>query len=403
MNRFSYILLLTSALVSFAFCSCNKDTEFDGEENPTVEIPIPAEGYIYFASGMPKTRGQEIKPGPLTHNFSVLGYRYPSSWAAIRPQAKQNLRISYTDNNGKVVSEQDKDKDNHVGVFGINHASSPNYTNAKPGTQEIQYNNGVHEYTPLQSWQKNLSYAFFAWYPSTLIANGGNADYIGNPYITYTLPDGVDKEARKSMPDVLTACHIDYTKRDGMTVTFKMNHRLAALDIQAQSLITAKALKETYNDVFGDVADDAEVTVDVTSLSMTLNSIYTTAKIPLNDKDADENIEATNADTKTYTGFTGTTGLRNNEIISLVGNDELLILIPQTTSITASLKVEYTIHCHGKSKKLSVDATNPISIAALESGVYHYLLITFTKTGLFVKADKSTSWEREVDVEHSFE
>lgn len=399
-----FYTLLIFVWAIFTLCSCQQEMEFENDTN--IEIPIPSEGYIFFSTGIADTRGVAIPTGPLNGDFKVLGYRYPSTWGAIKPQAKQTLRISYTNNNNELVDATETNKDNHVGVFGINHASTPNYSTATPGVQTITYDNtsGSCSYTPLQSWQKNLKYAFFAWYPATLVANGGKNDYEGSPYITYTLPDGVDRTARQSMVDVLTACRIDYTKRDGLTVPLKMKHRLAALDIKAESLITASALKDTYNSEFGTVADNAEVMIDVTSLSLTLNGIHTSATIPLDDTDTDKEIEATGSANKTYTGFAAENDIVADDQVSLVGNDELLLLIPQTGNISANVNVNYTVKCDGKEKAFTgVTPSSPITINGLESGVFHYLLLTFTKSGLFVQANKAVTWKDRTDVEHTFE
>lgn len=399
-HRFVYTLLIfVSAIASF--CSCQHDLDLDNDIN--VNIPIPSEGYIFFSSGIADTRGAATPTGPLTGDFKVLGYRYPATWTAIKPQAKQTLRISYTDNGGNLVDASNTGVDNHVGVFGINH-SSPNYALDTPGAQTVEYKNGSFSYAPLQSWQKSLRYAFFAWYPASLVANGGNSAYEGSPYITYNLPSGTTLAARQAMADVLTACRIDYTKRDGLTVPLKMKHRLAALDIKAESLITASALIDTYKSEFGTVADTAKVVIDVTSLSLTLNKIHTSATIPLDDTDTDKEIEATGSANKTYTGFAATNDVTAGETVSLVGDDELLLLIPQTGNISANVNVNYTVRCGGIKKSFeNVTPSSPITINGLESGVYHYLLLTFTKSGLFVQANKAVTWKDKTDVEHTFE
>lgn len=412
MKRICDILFIGSLLLVM-LCACEHSLELENEVGNEVDITIPTEGYIFFSSGMPKTRGAEIKPGPLAADFSVLGYRYPASWGAIQTQAKQTLRISYTNNNGDEVLESKTNVDNYVGVFGIDHASKPNYATVTPNVETVTYSNGVHSYTPLQSWQKNLKYAFFAWYPYNLVANGGNNNYEGSPYITYTLPPGVDRAARQNMIDVLTACHIDYSKRDGMTVPLKMNHRLAVLDVQVKNLINAKALKETYSSEFGKVADNAPVSIAITNFSLKLDGIYTTAKIPLNDKDANEKIVASGSTSKTYTGFAGASNIAENTPTSIVGNDEMLMLIPQTTPITIALRMDYTIKCGNVEKNFSVQTMNSreanyqaidIKVDGLESGHFHYLTLSLTKSGLFVHADKATSWESAGDdVEHTFE
>lgn len=400
MNKgFVYTLLITVSAIA-SLCSCQNELELDNNTN--IDIPIPSEGYIFFSSGITDTRGVATPTGPLKGDFNVLGYRYPSTWVAINPQARQSLRITYTNNDNNLVDATETNKDNHVGVFGINHAT-PNYEESIPGVQKVTYDsaNGSFTYEPLQSWQKNLKYAFFAWYPTELVANGDDPKYEGSPYITYNLPGGVNRAARRSMVDVLTGCRIDYTKRDGLTVPLKMKHRLAALDIKAKGLITADALNDTYKDEFGSVADDAEVVVDVTSLSLKLKGIHTSVNIPLDDTDDSQKMVATGSATKEYTGFDATNDITAGDPVSLVGDDELLMLIPQDGDIPASVKVSYTVKCSGITKAFT-DSTSA-TINGLEDGVYHYLLLTFTKSGLFVQANKAVTWKDKTDVEHTFE
>lgn len=421
MNRYFSILSII-LFIGVTLCGCNED-EMPNLKEEFVDIPIPTEGYIFFNTSKVATRGKDMT-GTLEADFSVIGYRYPSSWTAAEPLATQVRRITYANNEGNIVSGDATNIDNYMGVF--YGTSGKTYTNATPTPQVIKYANGVYGYEPLQSWQKNLSYAFFAWYPSNLVVNPGNngeynEEHYGNPFITYTLPTGVNRDARKQMYDVVTACEIDYTKAaGGTTVTFnRMQHRLAALDIKANSLINADALKDSYTE-FKNVSSDAAVTVDITNISLTLNGIKTNVKIPLNTEDATEKMEATGSMNKTYTGFQGATGIKYYLVenadgtytvldpTSLVGDDELLILIPQEEDITAAIQVEYTVKCGGISKDFSFNTANPqtkvdITINGLESGYYHYLLLNITKSGLFIEAKKNTSWVNQEKVEHTFE
>lgn len=422
MNRHFTILSVFTFAVAI-LCSCSQDSVFEPQDE-VIDIPIPAEGYIFFDVDKVATRGTDMT-GQLAADFSVIGYRYPSTWGAAKPLATQMRRITYADNGGNVISESSTNADNYMGVFFGEDGKS--WSNATPTSQVITYAGGVHSYTPLQSWQKGLSYAFFAWYPSHLVVNPGNngtsnSNHVGNPFITYTLPAETDRDARKNMYDVVTACEIDYKKAlGGTTVTFSnMQHRLAALDIKTNNMVDASALKETYTE-FGDVNSDSPVVVDVTALSLTLKGIKTSVRIPLNTDDDSEQMVASGSENKTYTGFKGASDIPyylkektdgTMEILpptSLVGEDELLILIPQTENIDVAVNVGYTIKCGGKSRDFTFNTADDktkldITIeGGLESGYYHYLLLNLTKSGLFVSIDKGVTWEKGGDVEHTFE
>ena len=397
MNRL-YSIFLISALSLAALSSCSQDNVIeDAEEQGTV---IPSEGYIYFDSKLPQTRAL-VPSGPLKHSFNVLGYRYPSSWTAVKPQAKQTLRVSYTDNNGTEILASDKTKDNLVGVFGIEHTEGKDYTDEEPGVQTVSYSGGLHSYTPMQGWKKKLFYSFFAWYPTSLVANGGNSNHEGSPYITYTLPDD-----QASMADVLTACEIDYSMSKGKSVTLQMNHRLSALDIRANSVITAQALLDNQYTEFAGVQTTSPVTVNITGITLTLNDIYTQATIPLEHTAANGNIVTGSVpadQTYTYSNFSeGKGDVAYNVTSSVVRDSEMLILIPQSQPIQASISVAYSLSCEDKTKT-GFSASKNFEISDLESGVFHYLELSFTKSGLFVKAEKAVTWEVQPDVEHTFE
>lgn len=392
MKTFNKILFLVFALV--ALSACEKNTGID--DTTSVDVEIPKHGYIFFNTERPTTRA-DLKQGKLTQNFNVIGYSYPAvnDWNTVKVQASQSSH----------------------GVFSQTGAS-----------QLVTYADGVHSYDPLKPWSVTSKYAFFAWYPESLDFNTGATkagennttinvdpkDYEGNPYITYNLPTGTDKAARELMYDVMTACELDYEKAEGINVPLTMKHRLAALDVLAISMITPKSLNEAWHtNADGTVenvySDGDVITVQVTEMSLTLESIKTSVKIPLNTDDTSEQLVASGSATPTYTGFTlGTipyyTGA-DNDLVQLIGADEKLILIPQTEAISATISLKYQILCNGTpiSKDGIVEASDSetITINGLKEGVYHYMLVTFTKSGILLQAHADESWE-EYRVEHEF-
>jgi hypothetical protein len=212
------------------------------------------------------------------------------------------------------------------------------------------------------------------------------------------------------MYDVMTACELDYEKAEGINVPLTMKHRLAALDVLAISMINPKSLNEAWK-LTGDAAykDNDVITVKVTDMRLKLESIKTSVKIPLNTNETTEQLVASGSATPTYTGFTlGTipyyTGA-DNDLVQLIGADEKLILIPQTEAISATISLNYQILCNGTpiSKDGIVEASDSetITINGLKEGVYHYILVTFTKSGILLQAQADESWE-EYRVEHEF-
>ena len=406
MKRDNKIWTIVVALV--ALCSCSQEAIIGDEEIP---VPVAPEGYIFFDAAMKTNSRGTIMRDNLHADFRVLGYRYPATWSSAATLAQQSSTISFTDNSGTLTSE-------YMGVFHpmviVDDKETPSQL---PTHQQVTWNGTTHSYTNPQEWENNLKYAFFAWYPATLVANGGNSDLIGKPYITYTLPEGEDRVARQNMHDVLTAERIDYQKRIyGASVVLNMKHRLAGLDIKAGSLINAKGLKETYGTKDADnyveawdketLEDSEAVTLTISDFTLTLENIKTSVKIELNPDYTANGISLTpsGSATKIYTGFEGTTGIgyynSNADLKTLVGNDEKLILIPQNDAIKVSMSMNYTITCKGASKTLPASVSG-ITIDKLEENNYYYLLLNFTKSGLFVKTQVTNLWE-EKTIDHTF-
>ena len=391
------------AIVVISLCACNHETGYDGSDD-TIKIPITPQTGDYIFFDIDRISRGELLEGTLKKDFKVIGYRYATdSWEYAKSQASQSRQFSFLNNNGETVTGQ-------MGVF-----------NNCPLT--VVYDGGVHEYNDqgstykdgsLRQWEKNLRYAFFGWYPTTLDLNGRNKDHEGEPYISYSLPDGTDAEHREAMVDVLTASDIDTYKAKSMSVVFEMQHRLAALDIHASHMITAKALKDSFND-WDEVDDDtAPVTVTVNSVELKLDNIYKNVDIYLN-PDAvilKNDVEyvghyPSGSYTPEFEFVDVGVSFGYNEEKSLVPSNEKLILIPQN-DVTATIStITYTISCGGISKEFTsthnvAEDLDYSTKLPLVEGHYAYLLLTITKSGLFVKVEQAPTWE-EKKVEYEFE
>lgn len=389
------------AIVVISLCACNHETGYDGSDD-TIKIPITPQTGDYIFFDIDRISRGELLEGTLKKSFNVIGYRYATdAWEYAKSQASQSRQFSFLNNSGETATGQ-------MGVF-----------NKRPLTVEY---NGVHEYNDqgtiytdgnLRQWEKNLRYAFFGWYPTTLPLNGDNENLEGEPYISYSLPDGTGAEARKNMVDVLTASDIDTYKAKSMSVVFEMQHRLAALDIHASHMITAKALKDSFND-WDDVGDTAPVTVTVNSVELKLDNIYKKVDIYLNPeavilKEGVEYVGHYPSDpyTPEFEFVDVGVSFGYNEEKSLVPSDEKLILIPQN-DVTATIStITYTISCGGISKEFTsthnvAEDRDYSTELPLVEGHYAYLLLTITKSGLFVKVEQAPTWE-EKKVEYEFE
>lgn len=399
-NKYDHILsLLLSSVIA---CGCTQDfADFE------IEVPTQQKDYIFFNANVPTTRGNMHTSEMLDKDFCVLGYRYAATWESEQQQARQDKRITYTNNLNELVLNTNTSADNYMGVF-------PPEASGIPTTATVTYANSIHAYDNVQEWQNKLKYAFFAWYPSThsnisVYGDGYDSDSKseeGNPHLTYTLPDN-----RTDMCDIMTDCHIDYMKTDGITVSLNMEHRLSALDVRVNSRVNGKALKESYSNVeaWKNIADDADVDIDVYSMMLTLDKIYTKATIPLNTEDETLKMAGSEAAEKTYTvGSTDAVltkvnySLDEKDAVSLFQDGNMLILIPQTDKLKATVSLTYKLTCNGYTHTETFEQNAECNLSGLTRGNFRYLLITVSKSGLSVQPSREANWTP-VDVKHEFE
>ena len=415
MKNYSKIFIFIFGLI--ALCGCEQKTLTQGGVDDEEDFTIPSGSYIFFNVDNP-TRAA-LKVGQLKEPFYVLGYKYTSAdgWKAAKAQATQNRQITFTD------YKQTENVTAPMGVFGLADRYSEGYNSTtsdnSPDKQLVEYSNDVHHYLPLQEWEPNLTYSFFAWYPTSLKVNGeenSNVDYRtveGNPYINYSIAEGAGFVGREKMYDVMTACKIDAKKRHGVNVNLTMEHRLSVLDIQAVNIISAVDIEEIWNNevkvttegftpnggdlatLINGISEDDKVTVTINSLTLNLSKLYRKATISLNTdeetcdykknangdfvldangqqiketiivSDPVENVDfpfvygsVANAENDGKIAYYyDLTAAEDAKVKQLVNSDKKLILIPQNEPITATLTVEYTIECNGVSKTYEIPRT----------------------------------------------
>lgn len=375
--------ILKYSLISIAFafitgCSQNDVLE---DDNAT----YPEYGYIFFDTELGNgTKGTLINPNgpddiPLEADFGVIGYTYVANeWTTAEVQATPN-------------------------VFSINPL-----IDHWPLRVTWNSSNNMHTYTnsasePYVAWIGKQKYAFFAYYPY-------NNNYVkpspynkeGNPYLEFQLPGrgSVNSPADVSTHvDVLTA-HVIDTDYSTRSVSFRMQHRLTAIDIIANNLYT-----------------NGE-TVNINDISITLNNlVYDKVRIPLNSRDVREldyyaGVVEDEDDRKAYykllSGKSINVGL-NTEITAVEGTT--MIVIPQdqkidTTpdnnnddkqdfTITGKVKVKYTVK--GTEYTLSPDFKINRDLLA---GHRYYILLNFSDGDINIVVIESDVWsEREIKYE----
>ena len=388
-------LIYISLCASLFFCSCEKSPVADNPGRDENEILVPIGDYIQFNTEA-LTRGTLINGGTLQDNFDVLGYKYSSSWDAAKVQA---------------TPEVFKRK---VGVKEYDHVETISYNRA----------GGYHDYSDPVEWTAD-KYAFFAYYPceDKAIVTTSRTEVEGTPYIDYVL-DVSNVLAHK---DVMTACVKDTHKqasKQGVNLT--MQHRLSALDFVGYSYVDAKAVNELNKNYPGwtNIPENTPVEIVIDELTITLKNLaYNKVRISL-DKSEDlnqltEEIEAmipSNTNNSTSYEFTyvsesqdpfmfenGVTTILSQTLNEDMENGCPMILIPQNTELICYVDIIYRIKAGDLYSNNEYSVQDSIKITnGLAEGVYSYILIGFTKTGIHLKVEQSALWD-EINVDHQFE
>lgn len=405
MRKLYIILASLSSLV--AFVACGNESHIDPDVNEwgdQEEIFIPGGNGAIFFDVNSKTKGTLLETFPTGEPFKVIGYRYNGEWDVVKQgESSQVSTVTYTNANGDIVTEP-------KGVFYDNETEVSTETNLT-GVQEVTWSGTSYGYAPLKQWVPSLVYSFFAWYPANR-ATVNDASEHGDPYITYNLimpsADVTDETARKVMVDLLSACKINHRKVDGMSVPLQMTHRLSALEMKVASLVKAKDLREVYgtqHPEWADLADNADVTLNITSFTLYFNKIATSVKIPLNTKSSSfgYSVLSWEENVKFFNNYAvGTEGENvSSAAQTFIKAEDVLILIPQTEQITALGTLCYNITCDGYTVSFEDDAKT--FIPNLSPGGFYRLLFTISKSGLVVKVEKAPSWDSAVEIDHDFQ
>ena len=219
------INILALALLAFAFSGCEKQPIYGGaDNNGDVIVSVPTGNYIQFQADA-NTRANLVTDLYLKGSFGVYAYCYDfnKNWDGQRAVAEPNLMW-------------DVDK--------------------KP--LKVTEGNGVYTYSSVVNavdagqveWQSGKKHAFFGYYPyQASKIELSSMDAMGAPYLTYT----VDKSEASNHVDVMTGHVYDITAASNQkTVSFKMNHRTAAVDVALHNAYQYSYAKDQNGDVVED-------------------------------------------------------------------------------------------------------------------------------------------------------
>ena len=249
MKHFFNISLI--ALWAIAFAGCENGGEFGDNKGNSVEIEVPVTGdYITFCTDV-QTRAELITSNYIEDSFGVISYKYDptNSWTAYKVSAKPD-----------------------VDALG----EGPDEGSDWP--KEIKYDNGTYTYGDPVVWDSE-KYAFFAYAPY------GNdkvvpcsKENVGVPYVTYTL----DTRDAQNHADVVTGYAVNCTAAFSKYVTFRMGHRLAAVDVAAVNYYDYSYESGSYDSEGQPIYTTEKVTIEIQEITAKFSNLqYGSAKIYL--------------------------------------------------------------------------------------------------------------------------
>ena len=261
--------------------------------------------------------------------------------------------------------------------------------------QEVEHSSGSWAYTPIKYWPNQLTddgttdgqgawsqeaqkVSFFAYAPYVATAGGTEGitdmsakDYVGDPTITYTISQDLDKNV-----DLVwgVADNITWTNVAGGTnavteglpylnlqkpaigtkVSFKFYHALAQLNLTAQGSYNIVGVGGTAKDGVKVTIEEVELKIDDMRDEAVLNLNNTVAKQPEWDFSGSTatDLTLTASGTKLHTNVkdlgevaaaSQPTGVTNAEVPVLAANKYYTLIPTDDTSVTVTVKITYYV------------------------------------------------------------
>lgn len=423
MKRIYNILAL--ALLALAFVGCEQEGDWDrgNEGSNNVDIPISVGNYITFWTDV-RTRAELVETKYLEQSFGVITYEYDftNSWGAFKISAKPTTT-----------------------VLGQSEYPTP-----------VTYSNGAYSYGNVATWGSN-KYAFFAYAPyGNSSVDPSEQTVEGTPYVTYKL----DLTDSKNHADIMTGYAADCYSARNKDVTFRMWHRLAAVDVAAVNYYDYSYDTGSVDSNDNAIYNTEKIKIEIESVTATFNNLkYGEAKIYL-----DHNMATVPTALSGTPSFpVGTYNLAYSESSKFdyitVNNKTTMLLIPQeditpdstdddlkisvvvnykkkrpdgnylqtvvetveeTDDNGETIEKEYKIDVPNGSNTAGVDpnpdATGSIEVLgptftttqtatfdqSLKANFRYYALLTFTSHAVSINIITSAAWT-ENDVEHEFD
>lgn len=281
--------------------SCEYGSNLGGNNGGSEEIEIPLTGdYISFWTDI-ETRANLVTTDYIEQSLGLICYKYDptNSWGAYQVSAKPD-----TDALGA----------------------------GQEYPTELAYDGGTYNYGEPVSWE-SMKYAFFAYTPYRHSAvDPSDADVEKTPYVTYTL----DTSNAANHADVITGYAVNCYAAINKYVTFRMRHRLSAVDVAAVNYYDYSYPSGAVDTEGEPIYTTEKVTIEIESMTATFSNLkYGSSKIYLDHNIASVPVELPGGTQPTYS-IVGTDGYELKPSSSSefdyisVNQSTTMLFIPQT-------------------------------------------------------------------------
>lgn len=306
------------AILAMTLAGCEYGSNLGGNNGGSEEIEIPLTGdYISFWTDI-ETRAELVTTNYIEQSLGLICYKYDptNSWGA--------YQVSATPNEDALGEDQEY-------------------------PTELVYEGGTYTYGTPVSWEP-MKYAFFAYTPyknDAVVPSG--ADVEKTPYVEYTLDT---KDATKHA-DVITGYAVNCYAAINKYVTFRMKHRLSAVDIAAVNYYDYSYPSGAVDAEGEPIYTTEKVTIEIKSMTAKFTNLkYGSSRIYLDHNIASVPVELPEGTKPTYS-IVGTDGYdlmpstsSEFDYIS-VDQETTMLFIPQEDDIendTDNLGVEVVVN-----------------------------------------------------------
>lgn len=264
----------------------------------------------------------------------------------------------------------------------------------------VKYQNKSWSYEGTQYWYPRNEHSFVAITPVSVLETG-NPKYSGSRLtFTYTIPTtGGNIASKNDVTDILVATHRRlceaYIQEEPIDVNFPEDNKPGPVVLKFNHILSLINIVSALDDDTMDKEEYIEFhKLELSGVNTKATFNILPAEIENNNQTDNGVIEVTGQEgkAKLTIEFSKPKRVTNNrETVSLIDNNEALIMLPQTFAADSEAKIilSYTTNNDGLMKQITL----PLKNQKMESGKSYTYRFTIEKRGLHFGTTTITDWD----------